>query len=129
MVTTSAFFKGSKHFKASEFECPTYKKSGLLMDTEFLHMLEKARIYANIPFIIISGYRTVKQNIKVGGTINSSHLKGLACDIKYENSKECFLIIKSLLVCGFNRIGINKGAIHVDFDNNKPQNVIWNYYS
>ena len=115
------------YFKRQEFDSPDIKESGALMDPDFLKKLDLARHKAAIPFEINSGYRTKDHNKKVGGKRNSSHLIGLAVDISYKDSRSRFIIVKSLMDVGFNRIGIGKTFIHVDDDVYKDQNVIWLY--
>jgi len=97
------------------------------MDIDFLAKLDKAREYANIPFIITSAYRTKEHNAKIGGVANSSHLKGLAVDIRVNSSKERFFVLNALILVGFNRIGVAETFIHVDDDKEKTNNVIWTY--
>jgi uncharacterized protein YcbK (DUF882 family) len=116
-----------KYFTLKEFDCPTELGSGSKMDSNFLDKLEEARVYSDIPFIINSAYRTKEHNAKVGGKPNSSHLKGLAVDIKATDSRTRFLILDALMIVGFNRIGIAKTFIHVDLSKEKSQNVIWMY--
>ena len=116
-----------KHFKISEFDSPDLKGSGVFMDECFLEMIDKARIVANIPFVINSGYRTKKHNKKVKGKVNSSHLKGFASDIKCNDSRSRFVIINALRSVGFTRIGIAATFIHCDTDKNKIQNLMWTY--
>ncbi|MCB0743079.1 MAG: peptidase M15 [Ignavibacteriae bacterium] len=120
-------FKNLKYFKRSEFDSPDLKNSGVLMSSEILNMLDNARELANIPFIITSGYRTAFHNKKIGGVKNSSHLRGLAVDIKADNSRDRFLIVCALLQVGFARIGIKDNIIHCDIDSKKDANVIWLY--
>ena len=84
-------------------------------------------ITENIPFIINSAWRSADHNEKVGGKPDSSHLKGLAVDIKVTNSRQRFIILQSLIAAGFNRIGIAKTFIHVDGDNEKDPRVTWLY--
>ena len=57
----------------------------------------------------------------------SSHIKGLAVDIKAKDSKTRGLILDALRYVGFTRIGISKTFIHVDLDYDKSQNVTWLY--
>ena len=116
-----------RYFQLYEFDSPDVKGSCSNMDSTMLSMIDEARAFANIPFIINSGYRTEKNNKKIGGVINSSHLKGLAVDIKCMNSVNRFIIIDSLKRAGFNRIGISETFIHADIDTDKTQNVIWVY--
>ena len=121
-----------RNFNLKEFDSPDLSGSGLNMDKDFLSMLDNARDIAKTPFKITSGYRTKEHNIaiykKLGKKpIESSHLKGLACDIACSDSRARFLIINALLEAGFTRIGIANNFIHVDSDFEKSQNVIWTY--
>jgi hypothetical protein len=95
------------------------------LDIKLLVLLDNARLMADVPFVITSGLRSKEKNKEMGGIENSAHLKGLACDIKCENSTQAFYIIKGAIVAGFKRIGIGKGHIHLDIDKEKPQNVLF----
>jgi|TARA_R110002167_G_scaffold280626_1_gene486171 hypothetical protein len=97
------------------------------MDVDFLAKLDKAREYADLPFIINSAYRSPEHNAKVGGKPGSSHIKGLAVDISAKDSRTRFLVLDALFAVGFTRIGIADSFIHVDSDIDKSQNVIWTY--
>ena len=70
---------------------------------------------------------SIAHNKEVGGVPTSSHLLGLAVDIRCANSRERFDLINVLLKKGFNRIGIGSTFIHVDIDLDKSPNVIWTY--
>lgn len=120
-------FPQVEYFSHKEFDSPDIINSGLLMDNDFVLLLNEARKVANIPFIINSGYRSKSHNAKVGGKKNSSHLKGLAVDIKCTNSRDRYIILRSLISCGFHRIGIGKTFIHVDMDQSKSHKVSWLY--
>jgi len=115
-----------KHFKLEEFNCPCCGQCD--MDESLLQKLDKARDIAGIPFHVNSGYRCKEHNKSIGGSPNSSHLKGLAADIRTATIKDRYTILKALLFVGFNRIGIGKNFIHVDIDKDKTQNIIWDYY-
>ena len=97
------------------------------MDVDFLAKLDEAREFAGIPFIINSAYRSPEHNAKIGGKPNSSHIKGLAVDIKATDSRTRFLVLEALISVGFNRIGIADTFIHVDDDKDKSDKVIWTY--
>jgi uncharacterized protein YcbK (DUF882 family) len=107
----------SKYFKEIEYK----------MDADFLAKLDKARELANIPFTINSAYRNADQNARVGGKPNSSHLKGLAVDIRANDSSTRYIVLKALISIGFNRIGVASSFIHVDDDKEKSSEVIWTY--
>ena len=106
----------TKYFKEVEYK----------MDVDFLIKLDKAREFAKVPFVINSAYRSPehKESIK---NPTSSHIKGLAVDIKATDSRTRYKVLNALMHVGFNRIGIADTFIHVDLDLDKTQNVIWTY--
>ena len=106
----------SKYFKEIETN----------MNKEFLFVLDEAREFAGIPFIINSSYRSPDHPLSIKNP-TSSHIKGLAVDIKATDSKTRFKIVKALIQVGFTRIGIADTFIHVDLDLDKTQKVIWTY--
>ena len=115
----------SKYFKINEFECPCCKKN--LISSSLIKKLDEARELAGVPFIINSGYRCEKHNKEVGSSKTSSHLLGLAVDIRVLHSTTRFIVIGALIKAGFTRLGIAKDFIHVDIDNAKANGVIWTY--
>lgn len=121
--------KTLKHFSSKEFDSPDEKGSGKKMCPIFLTKLDKCREQAGVSFKITSAYRTKEHNKKVGGVIDSAHteIPCQAVDIATKDSRERFKILQSLILNGFNRIGIGKGFIHVD-SSEKPQEVLWHYY-
>lgn len=48
---------------------------------DHIQRLQRFRDWYLRPMPINSGYRTAEHNSKVGGSPNSQHLKGIACDI------------------------------------------------
>lgn len=117
----------TNYFSRKELEC---KCCGVcLVSDDLIMRLNQAREMAGIPFIITSGYRCQKHNEEVGGVPTSAHTKGLAVDIAFKNSNQCFKIVRALYDAGFKRIGINfaKSFVHCDIDNSKPQNVLFKY--
>ena len=106
----------TKYFKEVEYK----------MDADFLAKLDKAREFAKVPFVINSAYRSPEHPEYIKNP-TSSHIKGLAVDIKATDSKTRFKIVKALVTVGFTRIGIADTFIHVDLDFDKTQNVIWTY--
>jgi zinc D-Ala-D-Ala carboxypeptidase len=107
----------SKYFKEIEYN----------MDADFLAKLDEARELANIPFTINSAYRNADQNARVGGKPNSSHLRGLAVDIRVNDSSTRYIVLNALISVGFNRIGVEGSFIHVDDDKSKSDKVVWTY--
>lgn len=116
-----------RYFNYSEFDSPDVQGSGQLMDKILLEMLDEVRDKFDKPIHINSGFRTPAHNEAVGGTENSSHLKGLAVDIACDNSVDRFDLINCLLDVGFSRIGVAKTFIHADIDFDKAQGIIWTY--
>lgn len=114
-----------KYFEKLEFRCPCCKKVD--MNADFLNLLDRARDLAGIPFIINSGYRCWTHNKMSGGSASSSHLKGLAVDIRAKTSGQKYLIVKGLLDVGITRIGISDKFIHADVDKAKDREVLWRY--
>ena len=112
-----------KHFALSEFACPCCGKNE--MDCSFLVRLDKAREYSKCSYTINSGYRCDKHNRIIGGRVNSSHLFGLAADIRAITSRRRFKILEGLILAGFDRIGIYKKFIRVDSDESKEKEIIW----
>ena len=96
------------------------------MNKDFLFVLDEAREFAGIPFVINSAYRSPEHPLSIKNP-SSSHIKGLAVDIKATDSVTRFKIVKALIDVGFTRIGIADTFIHVDLDLDKTQNVIWTY--
>jgi len=115
------------YFPSHEFDSPDQPGSGKLINEVLVEMLNEVREKFGKPIIINSGYRTKEHNAKVGGKPNSSHLKGLAVDIKCTNSTDRFHLLFLLQEIGFQRIGVAKTFIHVDLDFDKDQSVLWPY--
>ena len=124
-----------KFFNYIEFDSPDAPGSGYDMDPCFLEMLDMARMYAGIPFVVTSGFRTRQYNneLKRKGykTSNTSaHLLGKAADIACTTSADRFLIISGALEAGFTRIGVASTFIHLDnatTDDDKIEELIWLY--
>lgn len=106
----------TKYFKEIEYK----------MDKDFLAKLDKAREYAKMPFVINSAYRSPDHPESIKNP-SSSHIKGLAVDIKATDSRTRYRVLDALMSVGFNRIGIANTFIHVDDDKDKSSDVIWTY--
>jgi zinc D-Ala-D-Ala carboxypeptidase len=118
--------KLTSHFTAKEMECGCDCRE-VSMNTDFMKKLESARVHADTPFKINSGFRCKEHNKAVGGKPTSAHLTGQAADIVATTSRERHKILFSLVSIGFNRIGIAKKFIHADSDQTKYNRVIWLY--
>jgi len=120
------FWNTIENFKEKEFEC----KCGCgfnKIDKDFVILLDFIRDEIKEPLIINSACRCISHNQNIGGSPTSSHLHGLAVDLKIENSNKRYKVLNLLLGMNFKRIGIYDDFIHIDinFDKSKPQNVIW----
>ena len=117
-----------KYFRPYEFDCGCGCDKGYVnMNHDFLVKLDKARGYADVPFQITSAFRCKKHNADVGGSKDSSHMKGLAVDIFCPSSRDRFEILQGLMIAGFKRVGAASTFIHVDADEDKIQNCMWVY--
>jgi len=123
-----------RYFTLSEFDSPDLEGSGSNMKNKFLIKLDEARHLAGIPFKINSGFRTAAHNQylldspKYKASKTSAHLDGLAADISVTDSRSRWIVINSLMLAGFVRIGIADTFIHVDLAKaNKTQNCVWTY--
>jgi len=124
----------TEHFKygaGDNLSCPCCDGKG--MSKKFLDKLEKARIKADIPFQITSGYRCKRYQalLKSKGfetaTGTSPHEKGVAVDIKIRNGIKRWTVLKALMAVGFNRIGIGSNFMHVDTDKERKKDYMWHY--
>jgi zinc D-Ala-D-Ala carboxypeptidase len=95
------------------------------LNIEFVDLLDRARRISGVPYLITSGKRTVEDNEQVGGAKESSHLLGVAVDLRCHDSVTRFKILKGLVAVGFCRIGIYQNHIHVDNALSFPQGVVW----
>lgn len=95
------------------------------LDPRLVDMLDSARGFAKVPFIVTSGRRSEAENDASGGVGSSSHLRGLAVDLACTGSRTRYRMISGLLLAGFNRIGVYTEHIHADVDESLPPDVMW----
>jgi len=111
------------HFKRSEFAC----KCGCgfaAMDSELLEVLEDVRAHFNSPIKINSGCRCIEHNKAVGGSPNSMHTKGMACDFVVLNLGENQDAVADYLESKYpDKYGIGRylGRTHVDVREGKAR--------
>lgn len=115
-----------KYFSESEFHCNGVNCFDK-MNHDLLAKLDIAREMCGFPFKITSSWRSEEHNAKIGGVKSSAHLSGNAVDLSCKNATTRMYMIEALLTAGFNRIGVSKNFIHVDVDEELPQNVMWTY--
>lgn len=116
------------NFMAREFICPCCNEEGITDELVFHLQLAHNMLPINSVMIITSGYRCESYTREKKRNQTSSHLKGLAADIKCTDSTYRNHLIKSLMMVGFTRIGIGRDFIHCDLDKDKAQTVMWTYY-
>lgn len=82
-------------------------------DPVLIDMLDAARSFAGVPFIINSGYRCPQHN-QASGSQADNHPSGEAADIHCTSGPDRIKIIEALIRAGFRRIGFHKMFIHAD---------------
>lgn len=95
------------------------------LSPRLVSMLDAARDYAGVPFVITSGTRTAAENASAQGVSNSAHTRGLAVDLRCSDARQRWHMLTALLKVGFSRIGIYDAHLHVDCDVALPSDVIW----
>ena len=118
----------AKYFRELEFRRCVPSCSLQDMDQHTMEMLDAAREFAGIPFVLNSAYRSREWELSKGRTGTGAHTSGHAVDIRFNSDANRLKIIMALLTAGFRRIGIGKTYIHADNDPTKIKNVIWHYY-
>ena len=113
------------HFTVEEFMCPCCGE--VVIEQDFIEKLEEARLEADIPFVIDSGYRCKAHNKAVGGKANSAHRKGYAADIVVATDHQRALIVIAAIHAGFTRIGPAKTYVHLDASPTLPTPRLWLY--
>lgn len=121
----------TKNFHLHEFACNdgTSVPKDLMPNVEELAKnLQVLRDYLGEPLRILSAYRTIAHNAKVGGKPNSLHLKAMAADLscKSKTPKQLHAIIEKLIAekkMKQGGLGLYKGFVHYDIRGRKTR---WN---
>lgn len=128
--------KLSEHFTTDEFKCKgnhvcDYSTDeGVIahVNSRLITLLEGIREGLGKPVIITSGLRCPEHNKEVGGTDQSTHLRGEAADIKIAGSFDRYEIVMIAMTKGCLRIGLykNQMCVHVDVaTHGVAQDVLW----
>ena len=114
-----------EYFNPIDFNCGCGCGRGLdYMATAILNRLYKARVLADVPFIINSAFRCKLHNSTIRrASPNSSHCLGFAVDIKAGDSAVRYRLIKGAILAGFERIGVYDWGVHVDVDSSKREGL------
>lgn len=118
-----------KYFVRGEFVSPDTLEEDMSYD--LLKFLEALREYCGFPVVINSAYRSPDHNAAVGGSEDSSHLRGLAADVKCISSFQRWKILSFVMnwqgAGRIIRVGIARTFIHIDIDNSLLSPVMWVY--
>lgn len=117
--------KYEPYFFKHEFRCSHTGKCD--MRPEFMDKLLAMRIERDKPMVITSGYRHVTHPEEVGKSTTGAHPKGWAADIRVYSGTDRMELIQLALKHGCRRIGVANTFIHLDFDPDLPQDVVWTY--
>ena len=98
----------SRNFRLGEFRCKCGKCPSMLVDTALVDILQQIRDHFGVSVDINSGYRCKTHNAKVGGDPNSSHMQGMAADIRVKGvaPREVARFAESI---GVKRMGLYEG--------------------
>jgi uncharacterized protein YcbK (DUF882 family) len=114
--------KISKYFTKAEMECPLSGECN--MTPEFMEHLDAMREAFGKGILITSGYRSEKQNKKIGGYAFSKHLTGQAADIPVNDPHERWKLVKAAMTAGMTGIEIANKHVHVEFTDRKDP-ILW----
>ena len=115
--------KLTKNFSLAEFN----SKDGAVADQLVIknlailaEQLEALRDYLGKPIQVTSGYRSKEHNAKIGGAKNSTHVNGMAADIKVKGLSpfEVYNAIEKLIADGKMKqggLGLYRSWVHYDF--------------
>jgi len=120
----------SKWFELHEFRCRCGDKhcNAVPPNDLLLAKLDTLRAKVGQPLKVVSGSRCAKQNAKVGGVKESTHMTGWAADLYCPDSPLRYALIEACTQTPlFSRIGVGLRFIHVDCDPSKAPHVLWVY--
>ena len=118
-----------KHFKSSEFSCKCGKCHGRYgINFDLVLRLDALRKLFGSPIKVNSGYRC-DEHPETLNNPTSSHAVGEAVDIAVKGSAARFRLLQLVFNNHlFTRIGIGEDYLHLDIDEEKTQDVVWDYY-
>lgn len=119
--------KNLEYLNIQQFDSPDLPGSSVNMDLEFLYKLNAVGGVLGKRLIVTSGYRTKVHNVKVKGSNNSSHLRGLGADVVCLSGRDKWHFITACMSVGLTRFGVGKSFVHVDCDKSLPSKVFFCY--
>ena len=124
-----AIIPWQEQFSYRQFSSKDAPSTGKLMDTTLLKAITRVKLRVGDRLKINSAYRTRRHNSHVGGSDQSLHMQGKACDIQAISNERKYEIVKAAMEEDIPRIGIAERFIHLDIGNGrkgqKPR--IWLY--
>lgn len=130
----------AKNFNVGEFDSDDDHATNhfTLIDMTLVDVLQQIREYVQIPLTVSSGYRTIKENTRIGGAAESYHTLGMAADIHGSTKmgvKELYGVILSLLnsepprnhLTAIGGLGFypKRGIVHIDVRPHNDGVVMW----
>jgi uncharacterized protein YcbK (DUF882 family) len=113
-----------KYFDLEDFACQATGENGI--EEAFVARLDQLRANCGFPFIITSGFRSVRHPLearKPGG--GGTHTKGYASDIAVSGGAQRHKLVEEALKMGFTGIGVAHTFIHLD--DRTTTSVLWVY--
>ena len=114
----------SEHFTTEELACRCC--GACHVQTSLIDLLELMRSLAGgEPLVVNSCYRCPSHNAEVGGAPNSSHLRGLACDLHVPDGVRMHRLVRAAFGAGAMGIELGADYLHVDVDQSLPRPCCW----
>lgn len=102
-----------RYFTPSEFKKCSPSCDISQMDQDFLNRLDGARYIANVPFVLLSAFRSSDYDISKGRSGKGYHCKGRAVDVKCTDGLSRWKIVFACLSLNLS-VGIYPTFIHID---------------
>ena len=100
------------NFRVWEFASPC-GADRVLICSNLVKLLQEIRDHFGVPVTITSGFRMEEHNRRVGGAVNSQHLRGTAADIVVRDVPP-MQVAQFAEHLGAGAIGLYAGSVHVD---------------
>lgn len=110
-----------RYFQPNEFKRCTPSCTVEQMDIAFLEKLDSARCVAQVPFVLLSAYRSPEHDRSKGRSGKGYHTLGRAVDVKCVDGQTRWRIVYACLRLSLS-VGIYPTFIHID---NRPNCVIF----